>query len=124
MAYTAEQKSQAKALVASYGNAAKAIPVLEEIWPEVPDPVTLWRWATNPAIQPDTRWVQDFATQINARVIGMVDSMLGPLKERIEGQIANGKSLDLHNDVRSFTFLTNLVRPANATGVWKRGHVH
>ena len=117
MAYTLEERAQAKARALSCGSADKAAKALEEIWDEAPSSRSIQNWMQDPGVQPDLRFLRVFSDEVNARVVHYADRILGPLAERIERSVAEGrKALDLHNDVRSFTFLANLVRPANASG--------
>ena len=73
-------------------------------------------WYHDPGVEPE-RFLRSFSDVLNARVVHYVDRLIGPLAKRIEEGIEGGtKALDLPNDVRSFTFLANLIRPANASG--------
>ena len=117
MAYTLEQRSQAKALALAHGSAEKAADVLSELWDDAPSSRAILNWYHDPSVEPDLRFLRSFSDVLNARIIHYVDRLVGPLAKRIEEGIEGGtKALDLHNDVRSFTFLANLVRPANASG--------
>ena len=117
MAYTAEQRSQAKALALAHGSAEKAADVLSELWDDAPSSRAILNWYHDPSVEPDLRFLRSFSDVLNARIIHYVDRLIGPLAERIAEEIQDGaKALDLHNDVRSFTFLANLIRPANASG--------
>ncbi len=117
MAYTLEQRSQAKALALAHGSAEKAADVLSEVWDEAPSSRAILNWYHDPSVEPDVRFLRSFSDVLNARIIHYVDRLIGPLAERIAEEIQDGaKALDLHNDVRSFTFLANLIRPANASG--------
>ena len=70
----------------------------------------------DPDVQPDVAFLRNFSDVLNARIVHYVDRLIGPLAKRIEEGIEGAKALDLHNDVRSFTFLAHLIRPANASG--------
>ncbi len=117
MAYTNEQRAQAKALVITAGSGEKAAAILGELWDEAPTGRSIQNWVNDPTVEPDLAFLRTFSDTTNARIVHWVDRLVGPLGQRIEREIEDGtKSLDLHNDVRSFTFLANLIRPADASG--------
>ena len=116
MAYTLEQRSQAKALALAHGSADKAAAVLNELWDESPSIRSIVNWINDPDVQPDGAFLRNFSDVLNVRIVHYVDRLIGPLAQRIEEGIEDAKALDLHNDVRSFTFLANLIRPPNASG--------
>ena len=116
MAYTLEQRSQAKALALAHGSADKAAAVLGELWEESPSSRSIVNWMNDPDVQPDGAFLRNLSDVLNARIVHYVDRLIGPLAKRIEEGMEGAKALDLHNDVRSFTFLANLIRPANASG--------
>lgn len=114
--YTNEQRSQAKALALVLGNGVKAAAHLEGIWDIAPTSQSINGWVRNPEIAPDMGLVKTLSNAVDARVIGYVDSLLGPLHDRAQNEISDGKSLDVINIIKGFVFTANLIRPANASG--------
>lgn len=124
--YTAERKSQAKALALVLGSPEKAHRTVAELWDEVPTARSIRNWVADPDVAPDMQFVTRFTKSVDAQAIGYAQRIMGPLVGRIEFAIGRksadgkswegGKSLDLHNDIRSFVFTANLIRPSNATG--------
>ena len=114
--YTREQRSQAKALALVLGNGVKASERLTGIWDVAPSPQSINSWVKDPEIEPDMAIVKALTTAVDARVVGYVDSLLGPLHDRAQKEIAEGKSLDVINIIKGFVFTGNMIRPANASG--------
>ena len=126
-AYSPAQKSQAKALALTLGNSDAAERRLKELWPDgAPTGRAISNWVNDPEIEADARFIKLLAQAVDAKIIGQVGNLLDPLYERLKhgigklnpetGQWEGAKSLDLHNDSRSYVFLSNLIRPANASG--------
>ena len=90
--------------------------MLDTLWDESPSSRSIVNWMNDPDVQPDGAFLRNFSDVLNVRIVHYVDRLIGPLAKRIEEGIEGAKALDLHNVVRSFTFLANLIRPANASG--------
>jgi hypothetical protein len=132
--YPPEKRRQAKALCMLEGSTTKAYERLQEIWfgERIPSLDTVRRWRQDPNIEPDLDWLKRFSLGVDAAVIGYVDRILGKMHDRVMAGIGTTeddpenpgqlrirggiKSFDLHQDIKSFTFLANLVRPANGSG--------
>ena len=115
--YTLKQKGQAKALVLATGSAPRAHEVLGGLWDVVPTARAIRNWVHDQEIEADADFLEVYSATIDGRILGMVDSMLGPLRDAVLKGLKNGaKAIDIHNHVRSFVFAANLVRPANASG--------
>ena len=124
--YTPVQKSQAKALALTLGNSEDAERRLKELWGDAPTGRAIRNWLNDPEIEADARFIKLLAQAVDAKIIGQVGNLLDPLYERLKHGIGKlnpeteqwegAKSLDLHNDTRSYVFLSNLIRPANASG--------
>ena len=115
--YTLKQKGQAKALVLATGSAPRAHEVLGGLWDVVPTARAIRNWVHDQEIEADADFLEVYSATIDGRILGMVDSMLGPLRDAVLKGLKDGaKAIDIHNHVRSFVFAANLVRPANASG--------
>lgn len=115
--YDLAQKQQAKALVIATGNARATRRLLKLLWDgPLPDDVTLGRWLADPRIEPDRAFMQHFAAQVKAAVIGQVDRLTVPLAERIVKEVASGKSLDVLNITKSWGIVVDKLWPVTAPG--------
>lgn len=128
-------KARCKALVlAGRYNAVQVAEAMAELENVHVTPDSVYRWVKDASIEPDMEFVRAFARQIDAKVVGYVDELTSKLRARIDTSIGRfdedgawlegtgAKAFDLHQDVKSLSFLTNLVRPANASGGGGGGH--
>lgn len=119
--YTGEQQGQWKALAQVHG-CKRALEVFGPEMDVQPSLVTLQRWVADSEIEANALVVKQMHDQTRGRVTGIVTRLIEPLEQKIEEAIAGDgntpgqKSSDIVNYVKSFTFLANLVMPANATG--------
>ena len=102
MAYSAQQKAQAKALAVAYGNAEEARRLLVQRWEDVPSRQAINVWVRDEAIEPDFEFVTEMAAITKARVVGSISRLLDPLEDAALDALKAGKSLDVLNAVKSW----------------------
>ena len=83
MAYSAQQKAQAKALAVAYGNAEEARRLLVQRWDDVPSRQAINVWVRDEAIEPDFEFVTEMAAITKARVVGSISRLLDPLEDAV-----------------------------------------
>lgn len=112
MAYSAQQKAQAKALALAFGNVEEARRVLEDHWDgATPTSQVIRLWAKDPAIEADIEFFQEFSDEQKRRVLGSIARLLGPLEERVREELESGKALELLNATKAWGIVVDKLRP-------------